>query len=116
MNEEAAVQYTVIWAYEIRPELRDQFRRHYGPTGSWVRLFRRTPGFIGTQLLQDESQANRYVTSDRWMSKAAYESFLERFRREYENLDQRCSTLTLKESFIGAFIEQGKSSEEGVST
>lgn len=105
MKGETAAQYTVIWTYEVRSGETGRFRRHYGPTGSWARLFRRAPGFIRTQLLQDESQENHYVTIDHWTSKAAYESFRDGFRQEYEALDERCASLTVEESYQGAFTE-----------
>ncbi|MEJ2204176.1 MAG: GNAT family N-acetyltransferase [Gemmatimonadota bacterium] len=103
MIDQPAVEYALIWTYEIRTALTGRFQKHYGPTGSWAQLFQRAPGFLGTQLLQDESQENRYVTIDRWTSKAAYDSFRDRFNQAYEALDERCTSLTLQESFNGAF-------------
>ena len=56
--------YTYIWAFEVRAEHVEAFRRYYGEGGAWMQLFRRARGYVGTQLLQDESEPLRFVTID----------------------------------------------------
>jgi hypothetical protein len=41
----------ILWRYRVKPEHRGDFERAYGPDGDWANLFRRHPGYLGTELL-----------------------------------------------------------------
>ena len=98
-------RYAYLWEFRTSAERRAEFERHYGTAGTWVQLFRQAPGYLGTTLLRDGADPLRFVTIDRWMSAADYESFRERFAREYAALDALCEHLTLSELLIGRFGE-----------
>jgi heme-degrading monooxygenase HmoA len=70
-----------------------------------VTLFRRAPGYLGTQMLQDRTEKIRYVTIDRWQSVEAYHAFRARYSREYEELDRLCEGLTTHEASLGELDE-----------
>lgn len=95
--------YVYIWEYRVRPERHDEFLRHYGPGGTWARLFRRAPGYVGTDLLHDAADAARYVTVDRWENEAAFRAFRSRFAAEFDDLDRRCEALTAEETPLGRY-------------
>ena len=92
-----------VWEYRVPATSESEFRRNYGPEGTWVRLFRRSPGHIETLLLHDAATPGRYVTIDRWKSAEAYTAFRERFAGEYEAVDRRCEALTTHELSLGTF-------------
>jgi hypothetical protein len=85
--------------------MESEFRRHYGPDGSWARLFRQDPAYIETLLLNDRSTRGRYLTVDRWKTAEAYRSFRERFAEDYAALDRLCEALTGQEADLGSFME-----------
>ncbi len=63
------------------PGRRGAFEELYGPEGEWVRLFRRSPAYRGTELLEDLDSPNRFVTIDRWGEQLTLEELpLGRFR------------------------------------
>jgi heme-degrading monooxygenase HmoA len=97
--------FTTVWEFVARAARQAEFERQYGPDGGWVALFRRADGYIGSQLLQDRSNALRYLTIDRWASIEAFRSFRERFAEPYAALDRRCDGLTIRESPLGEFSE-----------
>ena len=90
-----------IWAYRVPPERVDEFGRLYGPEGAWVRLFRRAPGYMDTNLYRDRNDVERYVTIDRWESEEAFRDFRARFAEEFERLDRDGEHLTLEETPLG---------------
>ncbi|HEX7237631.1 MAG TPA: antibiotic biosynthesis monooxygenase [Gammaproteobacteria bacterium] len=96
--------YTYIWAFEVRAEHVDAFRWHYGEGGAWTQLFRRARGYLGTQLLQDESDPLRFVTIDTWSSPDDYEAFRADYASEYAALDRECEGFTKRETLIGHFV------------
>jgi hypothetical protein len=98
-------QFTCIWEFEVHASAEAEFRRHYGPGGSWVTLFRDDPAFVETLLLRDPSRHGRYVTIDRWRSAEAYRLFRENFSAQYRALDQVCESLTSRETNLGSFLE-----------
>lgn len=97
-------QFTCIWEFEVPATADAEFRRHYGPGGSWVALFRNDPAFIGTLLLHDPSRHGRYVTIDRWQSAEAYRLFRQAFSDQYQALDQVCEGFTSRETNLGSFL------------
>jgi len=97
-------QFTCIWEFEVPAAAEEEFRRHYGPGGSWVALFRNDPAFVETLLLHDPSREGRYVTIDRWRSADAYRLFRQTFSEQYHSLDQICEGLTKKETNLGSFL------------
>ena len=97
--------YTYLWEFEVSPELAADFERHYGPTGTWARLFRRSPDYIETSLLRDNAVPGRYLTVDRWRSEDAYIAFKSAFATQYVQLDNECAQLTVAERCLGGFSE-----------
>jgi heme-degrading monooxygenase HmoA len=97
----------IIWRLWVRPGREAEFEQVYGPAGDWAQLFARGDGFIGTELLRDVAELNHYVTIDRWTSRAAFETFRERWADDYRELDKRCEALTLREEALGTFTEPG---------
>lgn len=95
--------YAYIWQYFVRPERCAEFETHYGPEGSWVKLFRQHGGYIRTELHRDMVEANRYLTIDYWQSKEAFADFRKEFASQFEELDRKCELLTAKETCIGEF-------------
>ena len=71
----------LVFVYEVSN--RDEFERLYGPEGEWVAFFRHGRGYVGTELLRDVEQPGRYLVVDRWESRDAYNTFVERHREEY---------------------------------
>jgi len=96
--------YTYLWAFEVRAEHAEAFRRHYGEGGAWTQLFRRAKGYLGTQLLQDETDPLRFVTIDTWSSVEDYEAFRAEYAAEYAALDRLCEGFTNRETLIGRFV------------
>ena len=96
--------YTYIWAFEVHAEHADVFRKHYGEGGAWAQLFRRAHGYLGTQLLEDESDPLRFITIDTWSSADDYEAFRADYAAEYAAIDRLCEGFTKRETLIGHFV------------
>jgi quinol monooxygenase YgiN len=99
--------YTYIWAFKVHPQHVEAFRQHYGEGGAWMHLFRRARGYLGTQLLQDESDPLRFITIDNWSNAEDYEAFRVQYASEYAALDRLCEGLTSEETLIGHFAAAG---------
>ncbi len=95
--------HVIVWEFRVRPGLEAEFETVYGPDGDWARFFRRDPAYLGTELLRADAAAWRYVTVDRWTSRAACDAFRSRCKEEYAAIDRRCERLTEQETEIGRF-------------
>ena len=93
--------YVMIWEYQVHAERVAEFEEIYSATGAWTRLFQKSEGYLGTELLVDEGHSHRYITIDRWRSSSEYESFLAEWKNEYEYLDARCDGLAERETLLG---------------
>jgi heme-degrading monooxygenase HmoA len=60
-----------------------EFERVYGADGQWAAFFRQGQGYIGTELLRDVEEPDRYLVIDRWESADAYNAFLAENQAEY---------------------------------
>jgi heme-degrading monooxygenase HmoA len=99
--------FTYVWSYEVRETCESDFERLYGPDGGWARFFRKSPNYLGTDLLRDRKKKNRYVTVDRWDSEQAHRRFVSEHREEFDELDRQGEVLTENESLIGNFDPAG---------
>ncbi len=93
--------YVIIWEYRVRAECTVEFEQIYHPGGRWADLFKNGNGFMGTELLRDPEDRQRYITIDRWVSSADYELFLSQWKKEYEALDSQCEGFTEQETLSG---------------
>ena len=95
--------YIVVWEYQVKAECKAEFVEAYGPDGEWARLFRRSPEFVGIELLGSVGNPTRYFTLDHWGSEAAMDEFLSTNATAYDVLDRRFTGLTVWERRIGGF-------------
>lgn len=95
--------YVVVWEFEAQPHQQREFEHAYGPIGAWATLFRQGEGFMELELLRDMETPGRYLTVDRWESQAHFERFHASHAAEYRAIDQACTTLTKRETRLGAF-------------
>jgi len=98
-----AAGFTTLWAFTVPASRQAEFESHYGPDGTWVRLFRRADGYFGSELLRDRSDPLRYLTIDRWESSEAWQAFRRQFGAEYERLDRELEGLAARESPLGEY-------------
>src|SRR5258708_15607125 len=83
--------YIVVWEVQVKAECEAEFVTAYGPDGEWARLFRRSPEFLGVELLGSVGNASRFFTLDHWCSAAAMDVFMSANATAYDVLDRRFS-------------------------
>jgi heme-degrading monooxygenase HmoA len=108
-------EHVVLWAYKVRPGRSTEFEHMYGPNGEWARLFREWDGYLGTDLWRDIQDPRRYVTVDRWRSRADYERFRAAARASYLELDARGARLTESEARLATLEPVPRDSEPPIS-
>ena len=94
--------FLVLWEFEVKPGREQRFQEVYGHGGDWDSLFHSDPNHAETRLFQDTTRSGMYLTADYWLSRKAYEAFLELRRSEYKALDAVTEDLTLSERQIGS--------------
>ena len=103
-EKSGASMFVVVWQFEIAEEKVAAFEAAYGPDGNWAQLFRKSPEYVGTELLRDAYVAGTYLTIDRWKSEEAFRAFRKDHDGAYEELDRACDALTEKETRVGAYV------------
>jgi len=94
--------FIAVWRFRVRSGQEHAFESGYKGDGDWAQLFRRAPGYIGTELLRAANE-REYLTIDRWESAAAFEAFKQNFGAEYAQLDEKCGAMTEHEQSLGQF-------------
>ena len=95
--------FVVVWKFEIAEDKMTGFEAAYGPEGAWAQLFRRSPEYLGTELLRDAYIPGSYLTIDRWTSEEAFRAFRKEHDTDYEVVDRACDALTSRETRVGAY-------------
>ena len=93
----------IVWEFRARAGREEEFERVYGREGERARLFSRGEGYLGTEILCDVDERGRYVTIDRWTSRADFAAFRHRWASGYRELDRRCEALREQETALGSF-------------
>jgi len=93
--------FLIIWKYEVRPNHVTDFEKAYEHDGAWAKLFARSEGFLGVQLLRGSEGG--YLTIDHWRTEADFLNFKDKFRKEYLDLDLETEGWTDKETCVGTF-------------
>jgi heme-degrading monooxygenase HmoA len=91
----------LVFRYEVRDE--KAFERAYGPEGEWAQFFRKGRGYVGTELLHDVEEADRYLVIDRWESIEAYTTFLAEHQDEYMRRSDESRFHYVQELRFGTF-------------
>ena len=91
----------LVFRYDVRDP--GTFEGVYGPDGDWAKFFRQGAGFIGTELLRDVEEPDRYVVIDRWESIDAYNDFISVNQKEYLERSDESRMYYLQELRFGAF-------------
>jgi ribosomal-protein-alanine acetyltransferase len=113
-SQKDASDFVVIWEFRVRKAKRKEFEKAYGPEGDWVKLFRRDPAYLRTELIRDRDKPVRYVTLDFWSSRKAYQQFKKKNREEYAAIDKKCESMTLSEKLLGEFDDIARRSTNAV--
>jgi len=95
--------FVIIWSFRPRRERVSDFETAYGIDGVWGRLFRKSPDYLGTELLRGNGEWAEYLTIDRWRSREAFETFRAQHDDEYQAVDRTCESLTVAEEPWGEF-------------
>lgn len=103
-------QYVIVWEFKVRPGAEAEFVEKYGPEGSWARLFRKSDGYIRTELVRDVTVERRFLTLDYWRSEEEFIKFRQQHLAEYERLDKELQGLTEQETRLGVLDSAGKQS------
>ena len=86
--------YIIVWEYQVRPKHLPDFEKIYANDGAWAKLFNKNEGYLGTELLRDETDTHRFLTIDRWVSVDAFNEFKTNWQTEYDALDAQCEGMT----------------------
>jgi len=91
----------LVFRYDVRDS--ESFEEFYGPNGEWARFFRQGAGYIGTELLRDIEEPDRYIVVDRWETIDAYNRFVGEHQAEYLERSDDSRMHYLQELRFGAF-------------
>jgi heme-degrading monooxygenase HmoA len=106
--QKPGTEYVIVWQFRIRQGKEQEFIEHYGPEGSWARFFRRSGGYLRTELARDVADRLRFFTLDYWQTEEEFNGFRERNLAEYQRLDKEFEGMTEKEIRLGAFTRAGQ--------
>jgi heme-degrading monooxygenase HmoA len=91
----------LVFRYEARDPA--TFEQVYGPEGEWAQFFRSGDCYIGTELLRDVDEPDRYLVVDRWESVDAYNAFLSTHQAEYLRRSDEARFHYVQELRFGTF-------------
>lgn len=99
--------YIVVWQYTVSPENRKEFGAKYGSDGTWARFFSNSEDYLGSELFQSDQDEENYLLIDRWVSRDAYEAFIDRNKHQYEEMSAGFARLYDREEKTGTYKKAG---------
>jgi heme-degrading monooxygenase HmoA len=93
----------LVWEFQVKSGREEEFELFYNGEGLWAMLFRHSPDYFGTTLIQDLANPGRYLTVDKWETGDSFPSFKKTFEFEYNAMDRKCEELTEGERLVGVF-------------
>ncbi|MTI40248.1 antibiotic biosynthesis monooxygenase family protein [Fulvivirga lutimaris] len=103
MTTASKTNYSVIWKYKVKYDSTDQFEFEYGPNGTWNKLFSQSKNYKGSFLHKSEDDSQTYILIDTWVSKQAYEDFINENQKVYNEISAGFEILYLTEKKVGSF-------------
>ena len=95
--------HVIIWEFVVSETTMNRLGAAYGAEGDWAELFRRSDGYLGTELLRSSYDSHLFLTIDRWQSPPAFKEFCEEFAEVYQILDKSLEGLSSSEKKVGVF-------------
>jgi quinol monooxygenase YgiN len=93
----------VVWQFDIRPGMTDEFERLYGADGDWTKLSRRSRSFLGSSFLRDIGSESRYLLVEYWGEMVVYEKHVADFSDELSALERERERLVDRMETVGVF-------------
>jgi heme-degrading monooxygenase HmoA len=99
-----------MYAYEVHADQRSRFEQTYGSAGPWSGLFRKSPGYLRTDLFRrvDET-GDRYLVVDRWADERAFRAFKDSFGGEYDRFSEQTRRLYRTGTVLGSLSTYAQS-------
>ena len=87
----------VVWQFQVKPGMREEFEKFYGADGAWTALGRRSRSFLGSSFLRDQVHEAQYLLIEYWSEMVVYEKHLANFDGDVKSLeeqrDQLCESM-----------------------
>ncbi len=93
----------VVWQFDVRPEVSNEFERLYGADGTWTKLSRRSRSFLGSSFLRDIGSSTRYLLVEYWSEMVVYEKHLADFGEQVKALELQRAQIVERMETVGVF-------------
>lgn len=94
--------YCILWNYEVESGNASAFEQEYGRSGSWFKFFEGCDDYLGHDLLKS-TDGQTYSLLERWISKDAYEDFVNGNKAQYDDLNSKFGDLYKSETKVGTY-------------
>jgi heme-degrading monooxygenase HmoA len=82
----------VTWELKVKFKERDKFEQFYDPKGEWVKFFKTSTDYQGTDVLESGDGDGIFLVVDEWSSEEAFNEFVKRRQPEYDLLEEKAKT------------------------
>jgi quinol monooxygenase YgiN len=82
----------VVWQFQVKPGLQEEFEKFYGADGEWTRLGRRSRSFLGSSFLRDQAHDTHYLLIEYWSEMVVYERHRKSFVSDLRSLEEQRET------------------------
>jgi hypothetical protein len=84
--------FQVIWELKVKFKEREKFEQFYDAKGEWVNFFRKSPEYLGTDILESGEGDGIFLVIDEWSSGEAYDEFLKIRKADYDLLEEKAKS------------------------
>jgi heme-degrading monooxygenase HmoA len=86
--------FQVIWELKVKFKERDKFEQFYDAKGDWVRFFRKSPDYLGTDVLESGEGDGIFLVIDEWHSEEAFNEFRNSLKADYDLIEEKAKSVS----------------------
>lgn len=84
----------VIWELKVKFKEHEKFEHFYDAKGDWVKFFRKSPDYAGTDILESGEGDGIFLVIDEWNSEEAFPEFVKSWKADYDLLEEKAKTVS----------------------
>lgn len=81
--------FQVIWELKVKFKEREKFEKFYDSKGEWVKFFKKSDDYEGTDVLDSGEGDGVFLVIDVWKSEDAFQEYISSHKAEYDQLEEK---------------------------
>ena len=92
--------FQVIWELKVKFKEREKFEQFYDAKSDWVKFFKKSPEYLGTDILDSGEGDGIFLIIDEWQSETAFSEYIKTRKADYDLLEEKAKSASRRKKRI----------------